>query len=286
MEKLYDCSLADAAIMHSDDSRIADTSLISKDLINKVEIKDEDKIYAKDASANTIGISLEDMKKHDSWYMVDGKQCYFKYKPNNMAILNELLCVELSKYLGVPTIEYKLATKQNNIVGLISENFLTHDYDCIKSIYAPRNLIRMIRKILTDYKFECDPITRKQITALILRNFYASLFDRIENSYYGIKNSKIIVPPTHDFESAFLDFTIDGSVDPLFSYTFTPESVKLLMDNNPYFADYVNALKEYNMLVAMSSVEEKYGVVFPNEFVEHYCNYDENKKEFMKTLGF
>ncbi len=61
----------------------------------------------------------------------------------------------------------------------------------------------MIRKILTDYKFECDPITRKQITALILRNFYASLFDRIENSYYGIKNSKIIVPPTHDFESAF-----------------------------------------------------------------------------------
>ena len=42
MEKLYDCSLADAAIMHSDDSRIADTSLISKDLINKVEINDED----------------------------------------------------------------------------------------------------------------------------------------------------------------------------------------------------------------------------------------------------
>lgn len=286
IQKIYDCTILEADFEYQDDSRIVDTSLISREMMNKIEIVEENKIEATKENASKIGIDFEEMKKHDSWYMVNGKPCYFKDRPNNLAILNELLCVELSKYLSVPTIEYKLATKQNKVVGLISENFLVPEYEYTKSIYAPKSVLQMVRRVLTDSSFECDDVLRKQVMGLVIRNFYASLIDRRENSYYATDNDKIIIPPTHDFESAFRRVDIDSSMDPLFGYNFNPESIDVLKANNKYFLEYVDALKEYNMLVAMTSVEDKHGVIFPNEFVEHYCNYDANKKEFMKTLGF
>lgn len=286
IQKIYDCSIPEADFEYQDDSRIVDTSLISRGMIDSVEVLEEDKIAATRDNAAKIGINIKDMKQHNSWYMIDGKPCFFKNRPNNFAILNELLCVELSKYLGVPTIEYKLATKQNKIVGLVSENFLVRGYDYTKSIYAPKTLIQTVNRILTDATFECDDVLRKQITGLVLRNFYASLFDRRETSLYATDGDKIIIPPTHDFESAFRIVDINESMDPLFGYNFNPDSIDVLKENNKYFLEYVEALKEYNMLIAMASVEEKHRVIFPNEFVGHYCNYDANKKELMRTLGF
>lgn len=286
MEKIYNCSLTEADFEYQDDSRIVDTSLISRGVIDSVEVLEENKIESTEDNAAQIGIDVKDMKQHDSWYMINGKPCYFKNRPNNLAILNELLCVELSKYLGVPTIEYKIATKQKKIVGLVSENFLVPGYEYTKSIYAPRALVQTVKRILTDATFECDDVLRKQITGLVLRNFYASLIDRRENSYYATDGDKIIIPPTHDFESAFRRVGISESMDPLFGYNFNPDSIDVLKENNKYFLEYVEALKEYNMLIAMASVEEKHRVIFPNEFVGHYCDYDANKKELMKTLGF
>lgn len=285
MGNVYSCGIAEADFEYQDDSRIVDTSLIKSDLMDKVEINTDDKIEASEENAKLIGIDLLEMKKHDSWYKIDDKFFYFKNRKNNLAILNELICVELSKYLNIPTIEYKIATEQGEIVGLASVNFLNKDYEYTKCIHAPKSLIQDVRKMLTDRTFECDENLRKQITALVIRNMYSSLIDRRENAYYATSGEKLIIPPSHDYESAFRRIDIDSSTDPLFSYSFNPDSVAVLKENNPYFSEYMEAIKEYNMLKAMASIEEKIGVFFPNQYVEYYVNYDTNKKEFMKTLG-
>ena len=187
--------------------------------------------------------------------------------------------------MGIPTIHYALASNDNNIIGILSENFLDGTYTHQQGLFASRKILREMRKMLTDKNFECDESLRRKYTAMLIKHFYSSLTDRNANTYYGICNGKLVFTPTFDYEASFINPFGETYIDPLINYSFNPESSEFIKENNEYFEEYLEMIKNCDIINILSRVEENHGIRIPNDFVDHYVSFEKNKKEFMKTLG-
>ena len=285
MKREYNCSLVDAELNYLDDTRIIDTSLLKTDNTKSIDINSGIKLPIDEETAELVKIDIKDLEKYDSWYFIDGRVFFLKERKSNLSILNELLGQELAEYMHIPTIKYNIATEKSSIIGLFSENFLDGTFEHKKGIYASKSILKEIRNILTDPNYQCDELLRKRYTALLVKNLYTAIGDRTNNSYYGIKNGKLIFTPTFDYESAFINPTFAFSGDPLFDYTYTQEAMEYLKNNNQYFMEYIEMIKNNSMLSSLGNIEEKYGIVVPNCYIEHYVDFDTKRKEFIKTLG-
>lgn len=283
--KVYDCDIFDAACRHKDDARIKNTEILKTNKTKTIDINSGVKLPADEETATVTRTPLEMIETHDSWYFLNGKFYYLKDRVNNLAILNELIGEELAEYMHIPTIHYALATKDDKIIGVLSENFLDGTYSHHQGLFANRKILRAIRKILTNKNFECDESLRRKYTAMLVKNFYSSLGDRNENTYYGISNGKLVFTPTFDYESSFIMPFEETYFDPLINYSFNPESSEFIKDNNEYFEEYLEMIKKCNIINILSRVEENHGIRIPNDFVDHYVDFDTKRKEFMKTLG-
>ncbi len=285
MGKVYDCSILDAEFKYKDDSRIIDTSMLKTDKTKTIDINSGIKLPADDRTEKLTRTPLETIKRYNTWYFIDEKTYYLKKRVNNFAILNELIGEELAILMGIPTIHYSLATDDDDIIGVFSENFLDGTYNYHKGIHASKNTLLEIRKILTDKSYECDESLRRNYTAMLIKHFYTSLNDRSENTYYGISDGKLVFTPTFDYESSFIKLDEETYIDPLINYSFNPESSAYIKENNEYFEEYLNMILNYSITSILSRIEEKHGINIPTDFVSYYENFDKKKKEFMKTLG-
>lgn len=283
--KVYDCNILEAACKHRDDARIINTEIFKTDETKTIDINSGIKLPADEETAAVTRTPLEMIKTHDSWYFLNGKFYYLKDRLNNFAILNELIGEELAEYMGIPTVHYALASNEGNIIGILSENFLDGTYTHQQGLFASRKILREMRKMLTDKNFECDESLRRKYTAMLIKHFYSSLADRNANTYYGICNGKLVFTPTFDYESSFINPFGETYIDPLINYSFNPESSEFIKENNEYFEEYLEMIKNCNIINILSKVEENHGIRIPNDFVDHYVSFEKNKKEFMKTLG-
>lgn len=137
-----------------------------------------------------ISVDKFHLKEKDTWYMIDGKLCFFKPR-NDYRIIGELLCSDIEKTLGVDAVEYNLAYI-NGQLGLISENFQEHgngyyhvsdlyksSVSSIKSFgeYSFKTLYDYFGVKLEDNKPDLEKV-RKQLAQLFICDYLNHQEDR------------------------------------------------------------------------------------------------------------
>lgn len=285
MGQTYDCTIPRADFEGLDDDRLINTELLRTDNLRYIDINSGIKLPCNEDLVGLTHTPMEELSQYNSWYLINNLPYYYKNKKSNFVILNELLGEELSKYMQLPTIEYSIVVENDEISGLISQNFLDGTYKHYESRNAPRSIKRLVRDILTDSELDCDQNLKRQLTALLIRNFYSCLKDRNKNSCYGMKDDNLIVTPLFDYESSFVHNDDNVYIDPLISYSFDPYAIKYIDQNNPYFKEYLEMIEEYNILISLKKIEQYHGIKVPQCYIEYYTDFDKTRKAFMKELG-
>lgn len=285
MNKVHKCSIPEAELNYKNDIRIVDTSLLKTDHLKSISVSDGIKLPVDQETAELVKIKLDDLEEYGYWYYINGRTYFLKERKSNFAILNELLGQELAEYMSIPTIKYNIAVDKDEIIGLFSENFLDGTFEHRKGKYASKQILKEIRNILTNPDYECDELLRRRYTSALVKSFYTAIGDRYKNSYYGIKDGKLVFTPTFDYESSFINSQSYFTGNPLFDCVFSKESVEFFKKNNPYFLEYMEMIKNSNMLSSLGNIEEKHGIVVPNCYIEYYVDFEAKRKEFIKTFG-
>lgn len=245
------------------------------------------KIEINEDGADFIGTSLENLKNYPNWYLIGNKKFYFKERKGVRALVSELLGEDLSKYVGIDTIEYKIVQdKSGNILGLISEDIKDEGALYTRSCYLSKKELQEIRKILLDKGYVCDENLRRQLTLYLVRNFYSSLKDRVSNSFLAKKNGQIILPAIIDYESSYIEPDMMTYVDPLMNFTFHPESIQFIRENNNYYQEYVDLVLSYSYDDALRRVEDKHQIEIPSDVKDYYLSFESERNEFLSHIGF
>lgn len=243
-------------------------------------------------SLNTL-VPLKELR--DSWYFIklfgDKSYNYYYYKKITSLkdMLNELIGVEVSKYMELPTVEYSIAEENGNISGLLSKNFNDPDKNYINSdSLRELNYYKRLRNLLLDSTpdFQNKGV-KKLITTYFMNNFYLSLKDRTTNSKCYIDGMDVIIAPIFDYESAFLDPEMVNYIDPLFLHqiSINKKVVNGIEKANNTFNEVVDKLNELNIKKIMDKVQDKNCIYIPDEIKNYYIDYDNKRREHMKTLG-
>lgn len=251
-----------------------------------VNLEDAVRMPANEELSEMLITPVVTLREYDNWFFYNGEFHYFKERKGLTSMVNELLGQELSEYMNLPTIKYQIAQKDGKIVGLISPNFKDLRYDYFDSRTLSREQLKSIRELFVSGNISFDEKTRELLTAYILRNYYASQKDRQNNSLYA-KSSRepFIMSPLFDYEASFDDPTMLSYVDPLLSYTFTPESTDIVMKNNPYFKEYLEYILAFDVKKALNNIESKQKINIPFALREQYYSFDTERREFMSEMG-
>lgn len=245
------------------------------------------KIEISEDGAEFVGTSFDNLKNYPNWYLIGNKKFYFKERKGVRALISELLGEDLSHFMDLDTIEYKIVQdKMGNILGLISEDVKDEGALYTRSSYLSKKDLQEIRKILLDKTYECDDDLRRKLTAYLVRNFYSSLKDRIANSFLAKKNGKIILPAIIDYESSYIETDMMTYVDPLINYTFHPESIQFIRENNEYYQEYVDRVLSYSYDEALRRVEDTHQISIPSDVKEYYLGFENERNEFLSHIGF
>lgn len=253
---------------------------------NYKDLKNASFLIANEELSALTMTPLDTLKRYNNWYFFEGDYYYLKELGSIIGFINELLGQYLSEYMDLPTIEYHVVQKDGKIVGLFSRNFKSSLYDYSLGMYAPKNLVSDIRKIITGNDYECNEETCKQLTAYLIRNYYSSLKDRLMNSMYAYNSKeRFIMAPLYDYESSFMDPQMMTYLDPLINYCFNYESCETLRNNNKYYAESLEKIYGFDILSALKIISDKYSIVIPSEVKDYYKNFDIERKSFMKYMG-
>lgn len=245
------------------------------------------KIEISEDGAEFVGTSFDNLKNYPNWYLIGNKKFYFKERKGVRALISELLGEDLSHFMDLDTIEYKIVQdKMGNILGLISEDVKDEGALYTRSSYLSKKDLQEIRKILLDKTYECDDDLRRKLTAYLVRNFYSSLKDRIANSFLAKKNGKIILPAIIDYESSYIETDMMTYVDPLINYTFHPESIQFIRENNEYYQEYVDRVLSYKYDEALRRIEEIHKIAIPSDIKDYYLEFESERNEFLSHIGF
>ena len=97
----------------------------------------------------------------------------------------------------------------------------------------------------------------------------------------------VFIAPIFDYESAFLDPEMVNYIDPLFLHqiSINKKVVNGIEKANNTFNEVVDKLNELNIKKIMDKVEDKNNIFIPNEIKDYYIDYDNKRREHMKTLG-
>ena len=245
------------------------------------------KIEVSEDGADFIGTSLENLKNYPNWYLIGNKKFYFKERKGIRALVSELLGEDLSHFMDLDTIEYKIVQdSESNILGLLSEDIKDEGALYTRSCYLTKKDLQEVKRILLDKTYECDEDLRRKLTAYLVRNFYASLKDRIANSFLAKKNGKIILPAIIDYESSYIEPDMMTYTDPLINFTFHPESIQYINENNEYYQEYVDKVLSYSYDEALRRVENTHQISIPSDVKEYYLGFENERNEFLSHIGF
>ena len=230
------------------------------------------------------GIHLDVYENYSSWYQHDGIWYFYKtfhsffYEiPESMKLINELIGELLAHKLEVPSVHYQIA-ERNNIIGLISENFIKkgQDYYFMKDLRLPtcfngdKNLI-ILRKYCKD-----DDNYRQllsEILKLVAIDLYMSQEDRNPtNIQFTRKDGELHLTPLYDFEASF------GSS---YQYEYcsallgiTPEEI----DKYPALRDYLTILFHDRIEKVLEQIEDEKKILIPSEIKKKYSLFEEDRR--------
>lgn len=229
-----------------------------------------------------LNIPNSDQSRYDNWYSIMHESYYFKNRTYLQNIINELLGVLLSKYMGFASIEYELATLNGSIIGLLSKNFRK---DNTKYLYATE-LKKRDHKIIAYYLTAKESILnleyKRELYNYIMRLYYAASFDLTINVLCERRGFIPHLSTLFDYEKSLMDTEEDAIYDPFVDMYIMGKKIKTILDNNPSMETSINKVLEFNMNDSLSSIEDTYNISIPDDVKEKYLEYDKLRKEFIE----
>ena len=227
-----------------------------------------------------------DLNCYNNWYKYKGEYYYFKYIDDISVLFNELLGQDFSEWMGLPTVKYDLVVDdEENIIGLVSLNVKDKNKNYVDS----RRLDSVTKDYINDIfmgKVEYDSKFQRDLTNYVFRNYFSSLQDRLCNSELIInRDGSFEIPPIMDYTSSYNNHLMVTYLDPLISITITEEVVNDAMIGNRFVSDSLKRMLSYNMYDALLRLEEKYGIVIPNDIKDYYLQFDDYRRCFMLDMN-
>lgn len=225
------------------------------------------------------------LEKYDNWIYTSGDVYYYKMIDSLQKLFSELLGEAVSRYMSVPTISYKVALDEDRVTGLVSKSFKDENLDYFSVFELSRDELVELRRLLKSMKTSNGKL-KKEFANYLLSNFYMALLDRFANTLV-CKNSEgaFNIAPVFDYESGFINTSMDLYQDPLITIRFDQESISNLLKNNQYAKYAVEKLLSMNIDDLFSYIETNKGIVIPDIFKTYYETFDKERKDYVKTLG-
>ena len=250
------------------------------------KLSDAKKLDVDTDIARSMNLPISDLLDYPNWYVKCGKKFYFKKRNGLSGLLNELLGEDLSRWMDLPTVHYDIVENDDGeIIGLFSENVRKKDVIYRKSKFLSKYEVEYIRRVFTEKDFECDQKFKRDLTYYIVRNYFAALRDRYSNSEIIVNEDGFEIPHLMDYESSYIDHLLITYCDPMLDFTFNPESIDLLKENNEYFVEAVDRAFSYNYRDALMRIENEHKIVIPYSVRDYYKEFEARRRETMEYMG-
>lgn len=245
------------------------------------DISSYKKVNYTDEILSLIQETLENVEYYDHWYSKKGELYYLKELDDIIKFYNELIGSEMSRYMGLPTIEYGLIENNHELIGLISKNFKDPNFKYEKSYNLLPDEKEKINRIVFS-ETDCDQEYKRLLTLYLFNNFYIDLKDRRNNSLYTLNNEgNIGMAPVYDFGFAFEDDKSCYYSDPLISCMFDEEVINGLLNTNEYTKEALEKLSDLNILSIIRIIDGKYNINTPKIVRDVYKKYEDKRKKFL-----
>ena len=239
--------------------------------------------YFKIEKAKKINTNSEVLEEYDNWYYYNFCYYYYKKRTTILSLLNELLGEELSLYFHLPTVRYKVASENGNISGLVSKDIKNKKLEYHYATELPPEQFVHIDNMLT-FNSPGDPLLKEQLTAYMFRGLYSALRDRYNNAIYATDaDHPFILPPSLDYESAFIDPFKHTYQDPIMLVSLT--YIQEIKRNNPYYDKYLKMTEDLDIEKLLHNVSKKKKILIPEHAIEYYHQFDSDRKTYLKGAG-
>lgn len=235
--------------------------------------------------AQKLNIPYHLFSFHSNYVCVNGNNYFFKQPRGTRYLLSELLGVELSKFMGLKTIEYRLLSDRDSIVGLLSKNFREPTKNYIEACHLSKDDLNLIITTLTERKYDNTPF-KNELARYLMRNFYAAETDSGPNVLCEKRQENISLAPLFDYEHSFRNIYLENYEDDLFIDEFG-NKIEIDFDflsrllNSPNIQSSLKKVLLFNMRKALTSIEDKQGIKIPKFLISRLTDFDEKRKKFM-----
>lgn len=256
------------SIILSDNSKVIDF-----DLANKIPYE---------IITSKYNIPNDHQNKCDNWYSIMHESYYFKNRTRLQVIINELLGVCLSKYMGFDTVEYELATLNGELIGLLSKNFRKENrkYQCASE------LTKKDHKKISYYLTVKDSILnleyKRELYDYIMRTYYAASYDLSFNVLYERIGLLPHISTLFDYERSLTDTEEDSIYDPFVNFYISSKSLLTILNNNPSIKQSIDKVLGFSITKALEDIEEYYNITIPSEVKMKYQEFDTLRKDFIE----
>lgn len=257
-----------------------------------IDIRDCTSVVISKDLANELNICYSDLEKNKNVLLYKGRKIFYKRPIGTKYLVNELLGVVISHYMGLDTIQYKIGFDEFGICGLFSENFRKPGVKYLYSTKLNKEQLMQIKKLLLTQD-NSNPLFKDELARYLLRNVYASSNDREGNVLCKETSDGLRLATIFDYEnslsenSAYLAYT-----DYLFIKEISSRSIPITFDS----ALLVSLLKKdhmkmpfemimsFDMKRALDCVEEEHQIGITHELKRYYLMYDDKRKKYLKSL--
>lgn len=257
--------------------------------------------------AKEINISIIEIILKNYWYIYDGEYYYLKKVYSAMRLVNELLGEYLSKYMGVPTIEYSLVLDLDKIVGLLSKNFREKGKKYVLANELPLKKLSIFKNTLEQKKIDD---LRMLLDKILIKDFYSCLTDRNRNTLCLVPRlGSVSLAPSFDYEYSFINERdalnqmpnqeakneFDIYYSPIFVeksdifcssrdfYPITYDTIKGMMEYDEYLVSQFEKIMEFDILKALNEIQDTHGIKINQNLVDYYCNFDKTRKDQLEN---
>lgn len=254
-------------------------------------------------NANLLHLPFREMKTYDHWYELDKKHYYFKQMYSLNDYINHFLVEEIVPYFGLTTPHFELARNDKKNYGIASANFREETKEYCYFFQYPILSVSLMSYLKKYCSSEEDAQKlQQQILGLLACQIYINLEDLHRFNILfekHVASDSYSLAPIYDFDYCFFDDDLDlyfknreEVFKPKLSYlvdsamtTFSIPSSEFLafLDTAPDFKNYLLKFLEIDMQSKLRKVQER-GIDIPDQLKDWYCLFDENKKEFVRSL--
>lgn len=229
-----------------------------------------------------LNIDYGTLRRYPHWFIYNGEYYYLKQRDHILPIIREFLGVELSCYMDLPTIDYNIASIEDEIVGLMSKNFRVPGINYMFTVDSNKYDSFMRETVLKHPHFFSEEYAR-MLARYFIRNYFACQRDRTVNvECYKVGNHEYLAP-LYDYENSFEE-VFGGYEDAMFLYPFSEESINKMIKSNKYLKEYLEYILEFDFDKYLRVIENKHGILIPDEVNEEILMFGEERKEGLKKV--